>query len=252
MLELGVDVCIVVNFTSSFAKNSAQDFITKILVKKIKASFVYVGRNFRFGNLARGDYRLLVLGAKKYKFGLKVFKVLNSSGLIVSSTAIRKLIKNSKIKKAQKLLGRRVSVLGTVIKGSRLGRLLGFPTANIKPHHEIIPPAGIYAVEIILKPGDASIVFPRFYFRKTIEASPCFSGEKYYGACYIGTRPTVNSKNKSKRIEVHIFDFHKNIYGQVLEIQFIKLIREDQKFISLKALSLQILKDIISCRRILV
>jgi len=225
--ELGVDVCIVVNFTNSFAKISAQDFIAKILVEKIQTNFVYVGRNFRFGNKAFGDYRLLAVSAKKYKFGLKIFNVVKSAGLTVSSTAIRGLIKNCEIKKAQKLLGRRVSVLGTVIRGSRLGRLLGFPTANIKAHHEVIPPAGIYAVQIV------------------------FSKKKYNGVCYIGKRPTIHLKNKVMRIEVHLFDFHKNIYGLVLEIQFIKLIRLDQKFASLKDLSTQIQKDIISCRKIL-
>lgn len=225
--EMGIDVCIVVNFTSSFAKISAQDFIAKILVEKIGVNFVYVGRNFRFGNKAIGDYRLLAVSAKKYKFELKIFNVVKSAGITVSSTAIRKLIKKSKIKKAQELLGRRVSVLGTVIKGSRLGRLLGFPTANIKAHHEVIPPVGIYAVGVV------------------------FSKKKYNGICYIGKRPTIYLKNKAMRIEVHIFDFHKNIYGKVLEIQFIKLIRLDQKFASLKDLSAQIQKDIISCRKIL-
>ena len=224
--ELGVDVCIVVNFTNSFAKISAQDFIDKILVEKIQVSFVCVGRNFRFGNKAFGDYKLLAASAKKYKFGLEVFDVIKSKGLTVSSTAIRKLIKNSEIKKAQELLGRRVSVLGTVIRGSRLGRLLGFPTANIKAHHEVIPPAGIYAVQVV------------------------FSKKKHNGVCYIGKRPTLHLKNSSQSIEVHLFDFHKNIYGSVLEIQFIKLIRQDRKFRSLKDLSAQIGKDIISCRKI--
>ncbi|MCX5699323.1 MAG: riboflavin biosynthesis protein RibF [Candidatus Omnitrophica bacterium] len=248
--ELGVDVCIVVNFSRGFAKISAQDFIAKILVKKIKVSFVYVGRNFRFGNKVLGDYRLLAVSAKKYKFGLKIFDVVKSAGVTVSSTAIRRLIKNSEIKKAQELLGRRVSVLGTVTRGNRLGRLLGFSTANIKAHHEVIPPAGIYAVKIILKPGGGSI-FPESSSRK-IGPSPCFSDEKYNGICYIGTRPTISAGNKSLRIEAHIFDFHKNIYGLMLEIQFIKLIRQDQKFASLKDLSSQIQKDIIFCRKIFV
>jgi riboflavin kinase/FMN adenylyltransferase len=225
--ELGVDVCIVVKFSRSFAKISAHDFIVTILVEKIRANFVYVGRNFRFGRCAFGDYRLLVKEAKAYKFGVKIFNVVKSGALTISSTAIRKLIKSSEIEKAQELLGRRVSVLGTVIRGSRLGRLLGFPTANIKAHHEVIPPAGIYAVQIV------------------------FSKKKYNGVCYIGKRPTIRPKNKMTGIEVHIFDFYKNIYGKVLEIQFVKLIRKDQKFSNLKDLSAQIQKDIISCRKIL-
>ena len=223
--ELGIDVCIVVNFNRSFAKISAQDFIAKILVEKIGPSFVYVGRNFHFGRRASGDCRLLVKEAKRFKFKVKIFDVVKLGGLTVSSTAIRKLIKNSRLKEAQKLLGQRVRVLGTVVRGSRLGRLLGFPTANIKPHHEVIPPAGIYAVQIIL------------------------GKRKYGGACYIGKRPSVPQRHKLLSIEVHIFNFHKNIYGKVLEIQFIKLIRLDRKFDSFKDLSVQIQKDIISCRK---
>jgi riboflavin kinase / FMN adenylyltransferase len=225
--ELGIDVCIVINFSRSFAKISPQDFIVKILVEKIKAGFIYVGKNFRFGHQASGDYRLLSAEAKRFGFKVKIFKVVKSGNSTISSTAIRKLIRNSEIKKAQALLGRRVSVLGTVIKGSHLGSRLGFPTANIKAHHEVIPPAGIYVVKIVL------------------------NGKKYTGICYIGNRPTIDFENKVLRIEVHIFNFHKNIYGQVLEIQFIRLIRQDRKFASLQALSSQIQKDIISCRSIL-
>ncbi len=225
--ELGIEVCIVIKFNRSFAAISSQDFIQKILARKLKADFVYVGRNFRFGRHARGDWRLLVKESRRNNFKVRIFDVLKSSGNAISSTLIRRLIKASKIKAAQSLLGRRVSVLGTVVKGSRLGRLLGFPTANIQAHHEVIPPSGIYAVEIVL-----------------------FS-KKYKGVCYIGPRPTVTPKSKDKRIEVHIFNFHKNIYGLVLEIQFIKLIRKDRKFASLKALSAQIQKDIALCRKIL-
>ncbi len=221
--ELGIDVCIVVNFNRSFAKITAKDFIAKILVNKIGVNFVYVGKNFRFGVNAFGDYKLLTQSAKRYGFVLKVFNVVRSKGIPISSTAIRELINKRKIKDAQNLLGRRVSVLGTVIKGSKFGRVLGFPTANINPHHEIIPPAGIYAVRINLL------------------------GKNYDGICYIGARPTISARNKSLRIEVHIFKFRRNIYGKFLEIQFIKLIRLDHKFASIEELTQQIKKDILSC-----
>jgi len=125
------------------------------------------------------------------------------------------------------LLARRVSVLGSVIKGSRLARALGFPTANINPHHEVIPPAGIYAVQII------------------------YSKKMYNGICYIGSSPTVWPRNKSIKIEVHIFSFYKNIYHRFLEIQFVKLIRPDKRFATITDLSIQIKKDVISCRKIL-
>ncbi len=225
--ELGVDVCIVIHFSRSFSKISARDFMAKILFKKIHPSFVYVGKNYHFGHRATGDCRLLSASAKEYKFGIKIFQVIKSSGMSVSSTEIRKLIKNSQLPKAQRLLGRRISVLGTVNRGSRLGRWLGFPTANIKPHHEVIPPPGIYAVQVV------------------------FSKKKYNGICYIGRRPTLGLKNNPLVIEVHIFDFHQEIYGKTLEIQFVKLIRQDRKFASLSELTAQIRKDIVACRKIL-
>ncbi|MBU1923782.1 MAG: riboflavin biosynthesis protein RibF, partial [Candidatus Omnitrophica bacterium] len=225
--ELGVDVCIVINFSASFAKMSASNFIAKILVKKIRCRFVYIGENFRFGKFALGDYKLLSIWAKENYFILKIFKVIKSNGRPISSTAIRRLIKGSKIKAAERLLGRRVSVLGSVIRGNRVARGLGFPTANINPHHEVVPPPGIYAVQVI------------------------FAAKKYDGICYIGSRPTVCVRKKPVQVEVHIFGFHKKIYGRFIEIQFVKLIRVDKKFVSINDLAIQIKKDIISCRKIL-
>ncbi|MDD5506368.1 MAG: riboflavin biosynthesis protein RibF [Candidatus Omnitrophica bacterium] len=225
--DSGIDVCIVINFSASFAGISAGDFITRILVKKIGCRFVYIGENYHFGKGALGDYKLLSASAKENNFGVKIFKVIKSGGRPISSTAIRGLIKGSKIKEAERLLGRRVSVLGSVIRGSRIARALGFPTANINPHHEVIPPPGIYAVQVI------------------------FAVRKYDGICYIGSRPTVSDRKKPLQVEVHIFDFHRKIYGRFLEIQFVKLIRADKKFASMEDLSVQIKKDIISCRKIL-
>mgnify|MGYP001217401978 CR=1 FL=1 len=221
--ELGIEVCIVVNFNRNFAEISAHDFIARILVKKIGVSFVYVGKNFRFGAKASGNYKLLAQSAKRNNFVLKVFKVVRFRGEELSSTAIRRLINQRKIKQAEKLLGRRVSVLGTVIEGSKLGRVLGFPTANINPHHEITPPAGVYAVQINLL------------------------GKCYAGICYIGSRPTFSAQNRSLHIEVHLFKFRGDIYGKSLEIQFVRFLRPDHKFASIQELTGQIKKDILSC-----
>jgi riboflavin kinase/FMN adenylyltransferase len=224
---LGLDVCIVINFNKRFSKISAEDFIKDILVDKIGSQYIYIGKNFRFGRGALGDYNLLRKAAKIYKFKIKKFSIIRINKKPVSSTAIRKLIRQGNLRASERLLGRRVSVLGSVIKGSSIGQKIGFPTANINPHHEVIPPAGIYAVKIILL------------------------GKTYYGICYIGRRPTIYAKNKPIRIEVYIFDFNKDIYGEFLEIQFVKLIRPDRKFACLKELAKQIQKDIISCHKIL-
>jgi riboflavin kinase/FMN adenylyltransferase len=225
--ELGIDVCVVVNFTKHFAKISAENFVENILVKRLGARFVFVGRDFRFGKNAAGDLLLLKSLGRIYNFKAEGFDIIKVNNRPITSTLIRMLIKAGKIKEAEELLGRSVSVLGTVIKGTALGRILGFPTANIDPHHEIIPACGIYAVRIN------------------------YCGRILKGACYIGRRPTVEAKNKKINIEVHIFNFHKNIYGKYLEIQFQKLIRKDKKFSSLAILAAQIKKDIVSAKKVL-
>ncbi|MCX5695558.1 MAG: riboflavin biosynthesis protein RibF [Candidatus Omnitrophica bacterium] len=230
---LGVDICVVINFSRHFAKVKAKDFIKDILVNKLGAGYVYVGRDFRFGNKAQGDIALLKKSGQVYGFQAKGFNIIKVRGLPISSTLIRALIRKGNIKEAEKLLAQPVSILGTVIRGTRLGRILGYPTANIDPHHEVIPASGIYAVRIIL-------------------------GEnKFKGACYIGKRPTVrkhlriNDQKKNINVEVYIFDFHQNIYGKYLEIRFSQKIRPDKKFPSLALLAAQIQKDVISAKKIL-
>jgi len=224
--ELGIDVCIVINFTRHFAKIKAEDFIQDILADKIDAAYVYVGKDFRFGAEAKGDFCLLRKIAKAYGFRAQGFNIIKVKGVAISSTLIRKLIKQGLIKEAERLLARPVSILGTVIRGTKIGRILGFPTANINPHHEVIPAEGIYAVRIYL------------------------DNHQFKGACYIGTKPSISAGEKIS-VEAHLFGFHKNIYGKYLEIQFVKKIRPDKKFPSLALLTKQIKKDVISAKRIL-
>lgn len=224
--QTGVNACIVIQFTPAFAQICAQDFVKDILAKKIGAKYVYIGKNFRFGRGARGNYALLKRLAKAYAFRIKAFNVIKINGLPVSSTYIRRLISKGNLKFARKFLSRPVTVMGTVIKGSALGRRLGFPTANINPHHEVLPPAGVYAVKIIL------------------------ASKKLNGLCYIGNKPTFLAVS-SKHIEVYIFNFKKNIYAKDLEIQFVKKLRQEKKFNSAKALAAQIQKDAISAKKLL-
>lgn len=223
--EIGIDVCIVINFNPHFAKITAENFIKDILVKKINAQYIYVGKNFRFGKNASGDFKTLSRFAKIYHFKLKLFPVVKINHQPISSTLIRTLIRKGDLARAQKLLGRPVSVLGTVIRGSSIARRLGFPTANINPHHEVIPPSGAYAVKII------------------------FQKKKYRGVCNIGTRPTFG-KTGERHIEVYIFNFKQNIYGKYLEIQFVKKIRNERKFTHPGLLAKQIQKDIQISRRL--
>jgi riboflavin kinase / FMN adenylyltransferase len=223
---LGIDACIVINFNKKFAGISARDFIKNILADKIAARYVFVGKNYRFGKNARGDCGTLEDFSHKYNYGLNVFDVVKVNKQSVSSTYVRTLIKRGKLDAAKKLLMRWVSILGTVIKGASLAKQLGFPTANINPHHEITPPSGIYAVKII------------------------FDKNKYNGICYIGTKPTLFKEVTRPHIEVHIFNFNKKIYGKYLEIQFIKKIRDEKVFPSSFLLAKQVKKDILKVQRL--
>jgi riboflavin kinase/FMN adenylyltransferase len=223
--ELGIDICIVINFSRAFAKISAEDFIKNILIKKIGAHYIYVGKNFRFGKQAKGNFRILARLARIHNFKFKIFKVFKINHQPISSTYIRRLITKGDLKRAERLLSKPVTVLGTVIRGISLATRLGFPTANINPHHEVLPPSGVYAVKVIL------------------------DNQRLKGVCYIGTKPTFKRKKEARHIEVYIFDFNKNIYKEFLEIQFIQKIREERKFASLTALARQIKKDILQAKK---
>ncbi len=248
--ELGVQACIVINFTKAFARISADSFIEDILVARIRAYAVYVGNNFRFGRNARGNFQLLKGYGSRYNFSVKIFGVIRRQKRAISSTIIRRLITRGKLNSAQRLLGRPVSVFGTVVRGMNLATKLGYPTANINPHHEVLPPSGIYAVSVVL--GD----------------------KRYRGAGYIGRKPTIRRKTslgassvgglardslacarshdarrKNMFVEVHIFGLKKNLYGKDLEIEFIRKIRSDKKFSTLVNLALQIRKDILIIKK---
>lgn len=222
---LGIDVCIVISFNKAFSKILAEDFIEDILVKKIGAHYIFVGKNFRFGKGAAGNFRLLDRLSRMYNFKLKLFAVLKINHQPISSTYIRALIMQGELKIASRLLHRPVSILGKVIKGSFLARKLGFPTANINPDHEVIPRSGIYAARILL------------------------DKRKLYGVCYIGTNPTLKAQ-KSIHVEVHIFNFKQNIYAKDLEIQFIRKIRDEKRFTSCVSLVQQVKIDILQAKRI--
>ena len=222
--ELGVDVCVVIRFDRKFAGVSRDDFVKNILVGRLNARAVFIGNNFRFGKNQKGDVRFLEKASREYGFIVKAFKVLKIGNADISSTLIRGLISAGKLKQAEKILTRPVSILGTVIEGESLAAKLGFPTANIEAHHEILPPPGIYSVRIIL------------------------DKKEYPGVCYIGSSPTFFGKNKKQSIEAHIFNFKKNIYGRDLEIQFIRKIRDESRFSSPQNLVKQVKKDIIKAK----
>lgn len=226
----GIDTAFVLDLNKGLSEFSADKFVKTILVNKLGVRYVFVGENFRFGKFAHGNAAVLKNLADLYHFKLRAFGIIKINHKPVSSSYIRRLISSGNLKKAAYVLSRPVGILGTVIRGVSLGRQLGFPTANINPHHEILPPPGIYSVKVILN-------------KKVM-----------HGICYIGSRPTFKTKNKSMldksdSVEVYIFDFSKNIYGKDIEINFVEKIRNEKKFISKEALIKQIEKDISCARR---
>jgi len=233
--QLGVAACIVVRFTKQFSRLSPQKFIKNYLVDKIQPKEVLVGDDFRFGQNRSGTLTYFQQAGEKYKFSVNV---LHSIGVSLSrhceniqskigSTMIRQLISEGKLYRAKKLLGRRVGIMGRVVRGDGRGKLLGYPTINILPHKEVIPPIGVYAARVHL-------------------------GDNHYAAMVnIGRRPSFKGLNQKIIIEAHVFNFKKSIYGKEILIEFIKKIRSEKTFISQEKLIGQLKKDEIKVKNVL-
>jgi len=232
--EAGVDNIVVLPFTRTLREMTAENFISKIFAR-IRVEEVVIGENFFFGKEKKGNPETLRAYSALYGYRVSSIKALRSSGRIISSTRIRSLIISGKLKSASRLLSRPVSILGTVVRGHGRGRIIGFPTANIDPHHEAIPPSGVYAVKVLF--------------------SKPYKGKKHYkGILNIGTRPTFKGPglyNPEPTIEVHIFKFHKFIYGKTLEIRFVRKLRDERRFKDGASLKRQIESDVKRVKRIL-
>ena len=223
--ELGVDTLIIHPFSKEFSRLSALEFTRDILVNQLKISELFIGYDHRFGKNREATVADLTSFGKTYGFKVNIIPAQDVSAITVSSTKIRTAILDGDFIKVVDFLGRFFQLSGTVTKGQSLGRTINFPTANllIDSQHKIIPPKGVYLVSI-------------FHHQN-----------QYYGMMNIGTRPTLNGDKQT--IEVHIFEFNKNIYGSSLTINFIEKIRDEQKFESFDALKKQLIKDKEICKR---
>ena len=223
--KLGVDTLIIHPFSKEFSRLSALEFTRDILVNQLKISELFIGYDHRFGKNREATVADLTSFGKTYDFKVNIIPAQDVSAITVSSTKIRTAILDGDFIKVVDFLGRFFQLSGTVTKGQSLGRTINFPTANllIDSQHKIIPPKGVYLVSI-------------FHHQN-----------QYYGMMNIGTRPTLNGDKQT--IEVHIFEFNKNIYGSSLTINFIEKIRDEQKFESFDALKKQLIKDKEICKR---
>lgn len=220
---------IVYPFTEEFAKMSYADFVKKILVDEIKTDYLVVGYDHRFGKNREGGYEYLQKCAENYGFNIEKLDVLLMNEVNISSTRIRNALESGDIYVANEFLGYRYTLNGKVVEGQKLGRTIGFPTANIESSdiHKLIPGYGVYAVEVEI------------------------DGKIFMGMLNIGTRPTFNQNADQRSIEVNIFDFDDEIYGKEVTLTFVGKIRDEKKFPGKEALVQQLHLDKESAYRII-
>ena len=225
--KLGVRHLLVIHFDREFAATTAEAFVEQLVTHSKPLAEICVGHEWSFGKGRAGNLDLLKkLGAEN---GFRVIGIapVTVGGEVVSSTAIRKAVKSGDSARAARMLGRDYTILGTVVAGDKVGKKIGFPTANLSAHSEQFPPNGVYAAEAKI---DQQI---------------------WHGVVNLGTRPTVHGEAGERVLEVHLLDFDRDIYGSEIELQFMQFLRPEQKFASMEELKRQIEKDIRSARKIL-
>jgi len=219
--KTGLDHTVVLPFEEGLYKMEADEYIKQILVAEMNANTVFIGHDHRFGYKGKGDFELLQKAGEEFGFNVSEIDALQVSETEVSSTKIREALLSGQLDKANQYLGYTYSLKGTVIHGKKLGRVLGFPTANILCDNtqKLIPANGVYASKIQIK------------------------GKWHNSVLNIGFNPSVESKKPVPGIEVFIFDFDADIYGETISLQFIKYLRSEKKFNSLEELTQQIRLD---------
>ncbi len=224
LAEAGVAHVLVLNFDAAFSAQPPEIFIGELAAACRPLCEICVGEDWAFGKNRAGKLSLLATLGGKSGFAAVGIPPVTVDGKSVSSTAIRAAVEDGALAAAARLLGREFSVLGTVVEGRRLGRTLGFPTANVRLESEQLPPNGVYAVRAM------------------------FDGKPRAGIANVGVRPTVSEEGASRVVEVHLFDFAEDLYGRDLEVFFQHFIRAEQKFPNLDALRAQIARDVAQVR----
>ena len=214
-----VDRVCCLSFNDKLAKLKAEDFIEQVLINKLGVKYLVVGDDFRFGLNRTGTFDTLVKAGKKYDFQVVSMHTFEIDAKRVSSTRIRHALEKGDMAGAEKLLGRRYRMSGRVAHGEKFGRELGFPTANVHLHRHASPVQGIFVVEV-------------FGLDK----------EPLQGVASVGTRPTVNETKAL--LEVFLFDFDQDIYGEHIQVSFLKKLRDEEKFASIEKLKQQIQMDV--------
>ena len=235
LAEHGVQRIQVLRFNRAFASLSADEFIQQVLVDGLNAQWVMIGDDFRFGAKRGGDFAHLKAAGERFGFEVHAMPTVKSGNgadaVRVSSSTVREVLSAGDVERAARLLGRPYSISGRVVHGDKLGRVLGWPTANVEMRHNRPPLTGIYAVRVeglgeFGKSGPLNAV------------------------ASLGVRPTVTNSGLVK-LEAYIFDFDEDIYGRHIRVDFLKKIRDEEKFADLETLKAQIAKDAEDARRFL-
>ncbi len=223
--SFGIDVVICAHFTREFAAIPPEGFVQRYLVDKIGVREIFVGYDYAFGRGKQGTTEALARMGQEYGFKLTVVPAYIMDDEVVSTTRLRGLVREGRIEEAARLLGRSYATEGTVVGGDHRGKSLGFPTANLQSHNQIFPKRGVYAVQVET------------------------GGRLMDGVLNIGTHPTFGEGKVT--LEVHIIDFHKEIYGQFVRVLYRKRLRDEIHFSSKETLIRQIRSDIDHARKIL-
>jgi riboflavin kinase/FMN adenylyltransferase len=222
--DLGVAHLLVLHFDREFAATSPEDFVQQLVDNSKPLREICVGHEWSFGKGRAGNLALLKQLGQARSFNVIGVEAVRLNGEVVSSTAIRKAVEEGRLVKATQMLGREYTILGTVVRGEQLGRKLGFPTANLSAHSEQFPPNGVYVVEARL------------------------AGALSRGVANLGFRPTVAAGKPERLLELHLFDLDREIYGEELEVRFLRYLRPEQKFADVEALKAQIAADVREAR----
>ncbi|MBT9568150.1 MAG: bifunctional riboflavin kinase/FAD synthetase [Thiobacillus sp.] len=219
--QLGIDRLHVLRFDRAFSSLTADAFVEQVLVRTLQTRYVLVGDDFRYGAARAGDFASLETAGRMHGFDAEFLPTVEVAGERASSTAVRRALAAGDLDHATRLLGRPYSISGRVVHGDKLGRDIGFPTANIQLKHNRPPLMGIFAVEV------------------------CgLDGKMLPGVASLGKRPTVKRADAVPVLEVHLFDFDTEIYGRRVRVDFLHKLRDEEKYPDLDSLVAQIGRDV--------
>ena len=224
--DLGVEHLLVINFDRKFAATSPEEFVEELVMHSRPLREICVGHEWSFGKDRRGNLDLLKRLGAQFDFNVVGVPPVTVNGEVVSSTAIRQAVEKGDFAKAADVLGREYTILGTVTRGDNLGKKIGFPTANLSAHSEQFPPNGVYFAEAWV------------------------NGVLHYGVINLGYRPTVNSGKSERVLEIYLLDFDRDIYGEDVEVRFVRYLRPERKFDNMESLAQQIELDVRRAREL--